>query len=69
MPTCTRERASRCGRWVDHLAAVRDISREDAYVAVSLIGDLKIFEIVDAGVWNVGFAVPNALLQEEEIRL
>ena len=34
------------------------LSREDAYVLCSLAGDLKILEIVDAGVWNVGFTLP-----------
>jgi acetamidase/formamidase len=31
---------------------------EDAYLLCSLAGDLKIHEVVDAGVWNVGFAMP-----------
>ena len=30
------------------------LAREDAYVLASLAGDLRIHEIVDAGVWNVG---------------
>jgi acetamidase/formamidase len=34
------------------------LSREDAYVLCSLAGDLRIHEIVDAGVWNVGMALP-----------
>jgi acetamidase/formamidase len=34
------------------------LSREDAYVLCSLAGDLKILEIVDAGIWNVGFTMP-----------
>ncbi len=34
------------------------MSREDAYVLCSLAGDLKIYEIVDAGVWNVGMTIP-----------
>jgi acetamidase/formamidase len=34
------------------------LSREDAYMLCSLAGDLKILEIVDAGVWNVGFTIP-----------
>ena len=34
------------------------LSREDAYVLCSLAGDLRIHEIVDAGVWNVGMAMP-----------
>jgi acetamidase/formamidase len=31
-------------------------------VLCSLAGDLKIFEIVDSGVWNVGCTVPRAIL-------
>ncbi len=34
------------------------LNREDAYVLCSLAGDLRIHEIVDAGVWNVGMVMP-----------
>jgi acetamidase/formamidase len=37
------------------------LPREDAYVLCSLAGDLKIFEIVDAGVWNVGFTLGRSV--------
>jgi acetamidase/formamidase len=37
------------------------LDREDAYVLCSLAGDLKIFEIVDAGVWNVGLTLPRSV--------
>jgi acetamidase/formamidase len=37
------------------------MAREDAYLLSSLAGDLEILEIVDAGVWNVGFTLPVAL--------
>ena len=37
------------------------LKREDAYVLCSLAGDLKILEIVDAGVWNVGFVLPRSV--------
>jgi acetamidase/formamidase len=40
------------------LAGEHGLSREDAYVLCSLAGDLRIHEIVDAGVWNVGMAMP-----------
>jgi acetamidase/formamidase len=43
---------------IDWIEADRGLSREDAYVLCSLAGDLKILEIVDAGVWNVGFTLP-----------
>ena len=37
------------------------LDREDAYVLCSLAGDLKILEIVDAGVWNVGMTMPRSI--------
>lgn len=40
------------------LVAEHGLSREDAYVLCSLAGDLRIHEIVDAGVWNVGMVLP-----------
>jgi acetamidase/formamidase len=43
---------------IDWLAAEHGLSREDAYVLCSLAGDLRIHEIVDAGVWNVGMTMP-----------
>ena len=43
---------------IDWIEAEHGLSREDAYVLCSLAGDLKILEIVDAGVWNVGFTLP-----------
>jgi acetamidase/formamidase len=43
---------------IDWLAEERGLSREDGYVLCSLAGDLRILEIVDAGVWNVGMTMP-----------
>jgi acetamidase/formamidase len=43
---------------IDLLVAERGLTREDAYVLCSLAGDLRIHEIVDAGVWNVGLTMP-----------
>ena len=43
---------------IDWLADEHGLSREDAYVLCSLAGDLRIHEIVDAGVWNVGMTMP-----------
>jgi acetamidase/formamidase len=37
------------------------LSREDAYILCSVAGDLKILEVVDAGVWNVAMAMPLAV--------
>jgi acetamidase/formamidase len=32
-----------------------------AYMACSLAGDLKIYEIVDMGMWNVGMTMPRVI--------
>ena len=40
------------------LVAEHGLTSEDAYVLCSLAGDLRIHEIVDAGVWNVGMTMP-----------
>jgi acetamidase/formamidase len=42
------------------------LSREDAYVTCSLAGDLKLLEVVDAGMWNVGFTLPLSILRGAE---
>jgi acetamidase/formamidase len=41
----------------------RGLSREDAYVLLSVAGDLKILEVVDAGVWNVAMTLPLAVFE------
>lgn len=56
-------------------AAVRDtiawlveehgLSREDAYMTCSLAGDLKLLEVVDGGMWNVGFTLPLTILRDD----
>jgi acetamidase/formamidase len=43
---------------IERLGEQNGLSREDAYILCSLAGDLKILEIVDAGVWNVGLTIP-----------
>jgi acetamidase/formamidase len=43
---------------IEWLEVEQGLSHEDAYVLSSLAGDLKILEIVDAGVWNLGFTLP-----------
>ncbi len=43
---------------IDWLGEQHGLSREDAYILCSLVADLKILEIVDAGVWNVGCTIP-----------
>jgi acetamidase/formamidase len=44
------------------LVETQKLSREDAYILCSLAGDLRIHEVVDAGVWNVGFTLPQAIM-------
>jgi acetamidase/formamidase len=44
------------------LVAEHGLGREDAYMLCSFAGDLKILEIVDSGVWNVGFTLPGSIL-------
>jgi acetamidase/formamidase len=46
---------------IDWLESEHGLSREDAYALCSLAGDLKILEVVDAGVWNVGFTMPLSI--------
>jgi acetamidase/formamidase len=43
---------------VDWVVSEHGLSREDAYMLCSLAGDLKILELVDAGMWNVGMTLP-----------
>ena len=43
---------------VDWIVAEHGLSPEDAYMLCSLAGDLKILELVDAGMWNVGMTLP-----------
>jgi len=45
------------------LESEHGLSREDAYVTCSLAGDLKLLEVVDAGMWNVGFTLPLSILR------
>jgi acetamidase/formamidase len=46
---------------IELVGSEHGVGREDAYVLCSLAGDLKIFEIVDAGVWNVGMTLPRSV--------
>jgi len=46
---------------VDWIVAEHGLAPEDAYMLCSLAGDLKILEVVDAGVWNVGLMLPLAV--------
>jgi acetamidase/formamidase len=42
------------------------LTREDAYVLASVAGDLKVHELVDAGMWNVGFTLPQLVFAESQ---
>jgi acetamidase/formamidase len=46
---------------IDHLSANYGLSREDAYVLCSLVVDLKISEIVDAGQYVVSAVLPESI--------
>jgi acetamidase/formamidase len=46
---------------IDHLSANYALSREDAYLLCSLVVDLKISEIVDAGQYVVSAVLPESI--------
>ena len=48
---------------IDHIAATYDLGREDAYLLSSLVVDLKISEIVDAGQYIVSALLPEAVFR------
>jgi len=48
---------------IDHLTGTYGLSREDAYVLSSLVVDLKISELVDAGMWVVSEVLPLAIFR------
>ena len=49
---------------IEWIVAEHGLTRQDAYMLCSLAGDLKILEVVDAGVWNVGFTLPLSVFVE-----
>jgi len=49
---------------VEHVSGLYGLSREDAYVLASLVVDLKISEIVDAGEYIVSALLPLAVFRE-----
>jgi acetamidase/formamidase len=48
---------------IDHLAAERGLTREEAYVVASVAADLRISEIVDAPNWIVSAFLPEAIFE------
>jgi acetamidase/formamidase len=57
---CTPQGDQRDDHW---LSTEHGLSREDAYMLCSLAGDLKILEVVDAGMWNVGITIPLSIFR------
>ncbi|MGI8714181.1 MAG: acetamidase/formamidase family protein [Solirubrobacteraceae bacterium] len=51
---------------IEWIVAEHELTREDAYMLCSLAGDLKIFEVVDAGMWNVGLTLPLSVFEHPE---
>ncbi len=49
---------------VDHIATTYDLPREDSYLLCSLVVDLKISEIVDAGQYIVSAVLPEAVFSQ-----
>jgi acetamidase/formamidase len=50
---------------VEWIVDEHGVSREDAYMLCSLAGDLKILEVVDSGMWNVGLTLPLSVFVAE----
>ena len=50
------------GAMIDWLVAEHGLDERDAYILCSLAGDLKLLEVVDGGVWNVGMTLPLSVL-------
>jgi acetamidase/formamidase len=46
---------------IDHIAASRGLTREEAYIVSSVAVDLKISEIVDAPNWIVSAFLPESI--------
>jgi acetamidase/formamidase len=48
---------------IEWLVADCGLTADDAYLLCSLTGDLRIIEVVDAGVWNVGMTMPLEIFE------
>ena len=57
---CSRIAVRNMVRW---LSDTHGVSPEDAYMLCSFVGDLRVHEVVDAGVWNVGFTMPLSIFR------
>lgn len=49
---------------IDWLAANRGLSADDAYILCSIVGDLKIIQVVDSGVWTVSMSLPLTVFED-----
>lgn len=49
---------------IDRLVAEYGMTRDDAYMLCSVAGDLRIIEVVDAGVWNVAMTLPHSIFTD-----
>lgn len=58
---CTRKSVLAMIEWI---VAEHGLTRQDAYMLCSLAGDLKILEVVDAGMWNVGSTLPLSIFAD-----
>ncbi len=50
---------------IEWIVSEHGLAREDAYMLCSLAGDLKILEVVDAGMWNVGLTLPISVFVDQ----
>lgn len=50
-----------CRAMIEILGREHGLEPQIAYMLCSLVGDLKIFEVVDAGMWNVGMTMPRCV--------
>jgi len=50
---------------IEWLVDSRGLSADDAYLLCSITGDLRIVEVVDAGVWNVAMTMPLAIFDRD----
>ncbi|MDP9458723.1 MAG: acetamidase/formamidase family protein [Actinomycetota bacterium] len=46
---------------IEWLQEEQGLSREDSYILCSIAGDLKVIEVVDAGMWNVAMTMPLSI--------
>jgi acetamidase/formamidase len=51
---------------IEWLVDTRGVTADDAYLLCSVTGDLRIIEVVDAGVWNVAMTMPLAVFDTDK---